>query len=75
VAVSEHRIPRLVVTQPPGLRGTVLLLMAAELIVCHSSTADLVLEDEFVSRRHALITVGSMQQVSIRHLHSTRTRS
>jgi hypothetical protein len=40
-------------------------------VIGHSGTADLVLDDQFVSRRHALVTVGPTGQVTIRDLNST----
>ena len=64
-------VPRLLVTHPPELQGLVLPLSRPELVIGHSDTADLVLEDRFVSRRHALVTVDSSGQVTIRDLNSS----
>ena len=40
-------------------------------MIGHSDTADLILEDRFVSRRHALVTVDPAGAVTIRDLNST----
>jgi Neuraminidase-like domain/FHA domain len=63
--------PRLVVTEPAERAGTALTLAAPELVIGHSDTADLILEDRFVSRRHALVSVDPSGQVTIRDLNST----
>jgi hypothetical protein len=63
--------PRLVVTGPAGQAGLILLLSAAELVIGHSDTAEIRLADRFVSRRHALVTVGRDGEVTIRDLNST----
>src|SRR5271167_3019984 len=70
MAHDEGYHPRLVVTEPSELAGTVLTLDQSQLVIGHSDTADLVLEDRFVSRRHALVTVDSAGQVTIRDLNS-----
>jgi Neuraminidase-like domain/FHA domain/Salmonella virulence plasmid 28.1kDa A protein len=62
---------RLVVTSPADVAGLVLPLSSPELIIGHSDTADLVLEDRFVSRRHALVTVDTSGAVTIWDLNST----
>ena len=41
--------PRLVVTEPSELAGTVLTFDQSQLVIGHSDTADLVLEDRFVA--------------------------
>ncbi len=64
-------VPRLVVTHPPELAGRILALTEAEMIVGHSDTADLVLDNRFVSRRHALISVSVAGAVTVRDLNST----
>jgi len=63
--------PKLVVSSPAELVGLVLSLSAPELVIGHSDTADLILEDRFVSRRHALVTVDPAGTVTIRDLNST----
>src|SRR6185437_15005103 len=68
---NDLELPRLVVTEPAEHRGLVLLLAEAELIVGHSDTADLVLDDRYVSRRHALISVAASGSVTVRDLNST----
>ena len=68
---TDDTVPRLVVTEPSELAGLVLSLSAPELVIGHSDTADLVLEDRFVSRRHALVTVDPDGAVTIRDLNST----
>ena len=70
MAHDEGYHPRLVVTEPSELAGTVLAFDQSQLVIGHSDTADLVLEDRFVSRRHALVTVDSAGQVTIRDLNS-----
>jgi pSer/pThr/pTyr-binding forkhead associated (FHA) protein len=49
----------------------VLPLSEPELVIGNSDSADIVLEDEFVSRRHALITVADSGPVTIHDLNST----
>ena len=63
--------PRLVVTGQADQAGRVLALPAPEMMIGHSDTADLILEDRFVSRRHALITIDPAGAVTIRDLNST----
>ena len=41
------------------------------MVIGHSETADLILEDRFVSRRHALVTVEGSGTATIRDLNST----
>ena len=57
MAHDEGYHPRLVVTEPGELAGLVLAAVQPQMVIGHSDTADLVLEDRFVSRRHALVTV------------------
>src|SRR5262249_61889264 len=71
---AEASAPRLVVTSPADMAGTILLLAAPELVIGHSATADLVLRDTYVSRRHALVTVDEAGQVASRDLDSTGRR-
>ena len=52
-------------------RGRSCCWRSSELVIGHSDTADLVLEDRFVSRRHALVTIDPSGQVTIRDLNST----
>ncbi len=49
----------------------VLPLSEPELVIGNSDSADIVLEDEFVSRRHALITIADSGTVTIHDLNST----
>jgi ABC toxin N-terminal region/Neuraminidase-like domain/FHA domain/PA14 domain len=62
--------PRLVVVSPAEMAGLTMVLSRAELVIGHSDTADLVLDDRFVSRRHALVSVDDTGQVTIRDLNS-----
>src|SRR5580658_2188636 len=62
---------RFVVTGPADQAGMILRLSAPELVIGHSDTADLVLDDRFVSRRHALVTIDASGLVTIRDLNST----
>ena len=71
MVADEASGPRLVVTSPADLAGTVLPLSEPELLIGHSDSADLMLDDRFVSRRHALVTIGAPGQVTIRDLNST----
>ena len=71
MAIDSANSPRLVVTEPADQAGLVLTLSAPELVIGHSDTADLVLDDRFVSRRHALVTVDPDGAVTIRDLNST----
>ncbi len=70
-STQNEAAPRLVVTGPAEMAGTILPLAAAELVIGHSATADIVLDDTYVSRRHALLTVDEAGQVTIRDLNST----
>ena len=63
--------PRLVITDPEDHLGQILSLSMPEMIIGHSDTADLILEDRFVSRRHALVTVDPGGAVTILDLNST----
>jgi hypothetical protein len=71
MARSDRDVPRLVVTEPPEHRGLVLPLTGREMIVGHSDTADLAVDDQYVSRRHALISVTAAGSVTVRDLNST----
>jgi hypothetical protein len=62
---------RLVVTGPAERAGLILPLSAQELVIGHSDKADIVLEDQFVSRLHAMVTVDPSGQVTLRDLNST----
>jgi pSer/pThr/pTyr-binding forkhead associated (FHA) protein len=63
--------PRLIVTQPAELAGQVLSLSAPQQVIGHSETASIFLEDRFVSRRHAVVTIDLAGQVTITDLNST----
>ena len=69
--MSEEDFPRLVIIAPLEFEGTVLELAQAKTVIGHSDTADVVLDDQFVSRRHALITIETSGLVAIRDLKST----
>ena len=71
MTTTDPNFPRLVVTDPAEHEGLVLSLSLPEMVIGHSDTADLVLDDHFVSRRHALITVALTGSVTIRDLNST----
>src|ERR1035438_1446728 len=71
MATDGLNVPRLVVTSPADIAGLVLSLAQAEMVLGHSDTADLVLDDRHISRKHALITVDSPGLVTIRDLNST----
>jgi Neuraminidase-like domain/FHA domain/Salmonella virulence plasmid 28.1kDa A protein len=63
--------PRLVVTEPAELAGRVLPLAGPQQVIGHSDTATLMLEDQYVSRRHALVTIDVAGRVTITDLNST----
>ncbi len=63
--------PRLVVIEPDEQAGVILGLSEPEMVIGNSDTADLVLDDQYVSRRHALVTVDASGQVAILDLNST----
>ena len=71
MATSDVRAPRLVVTGPAEQAGMVLVLSAPQMVIGHSDTADLILGDRFVSRRHALVITDPAGQVTIQDLNST----
>ena len=58
MAERESDAPRLVATGPPEFRGMVFPLTRHDTVIGHSESANLVLDDRFVSRLHALITIG-----------------
>jgi hypothetical protein len=68
---DDPSLPCLVVVGPERLAGLVLPLSPPEVVIGHSDTADVVLEDEFVSRRHALVTVDEAGVVTLIDLNST----
>jgi FHA domain len=70
-AMDEIIGPYMVVVSPSQLSGLVLPLSAPEAVVGNSDTADVVLDDVFVSRRHALVTVDESGVATIRDLNST----
>ena len=69
--VDDAGTPRLVVTGPADQVGLVLSLSAPQMVIGHSDTADLILEDRFVSRRHALVITDASGAVTILDLNST----
>ena len=71
MTVSDANAARLVVTGPADLAGQVFTLPSDEVVIGHSDTADLVFDDRFVSRRHALVTTDPSGAVTIRDLNST----
>ena len=71
MVINDTSEPRLVVTEPDRQAGLVLSLSRAHMVIGHSETADLVLEDRFVSRRHTFVTVDPSGAVTITDLNST----
>ena len=63
--------PRLVVTEPTEQAGLILELSQPQLVIGRSNMADLVLDDQYVSGRQALVTVDPAGQVTISDLKST----
>ena len=71
MVADDGRHARLIVSEPPDQVGLVLSMSAPQMVIGHSGTADLVLEDRFVSRRHALVMTDSSGTVTILDLNST----
>ena len=71
MAAEYPGLPRLVIIGPERLVGLVVALSPPEVVIGHSDTADVVFEDEFVSRRHALVTVDEAGVVTLSDLKST----
>jgi Tc toxin complex TcA C-terminal TcB-binding domain/Concanavalin A-like lectin/glucanases superfamily/FHA domain len=69
MAGSYGQVPQLVVIGLPGVGA--LLLTRQEMVIGHSEDADLVIDDPFVSRKHALVTVAPSGEVTIIDLNST----
>jgi hypothetical protein len=63
--------PRLVIINPIERAGLVLSLSEPQLVIGQSASADLVIDDPYISGRHALITTDGSGQVTIRDLNST----
>ena len=70
MATSDPDVPRLVVIGPEEHEGLVFNLSQPELVIGHSDTADIVLDDPYLSRRHALISVDN-GVVTVHDLKST----
>ena len=68
---SEHDDPRLIVVSPAEMAGTVLRLAVPQSLIGHSDSADVIIPDGFVSRRHAVVTADPAGQVMITDLNST----
>ena len=68
---EQQRIARLVVTEPASRAGGVMIFSQPEMLIGRDATADFVFDDEFVSRRHALVTTDSSGTVTISDLNST----
>ena len=71
MAASELNLPRLVVTSPAERQGLVIHLSRPEMVIGHSDTADIILDDRYLSRRHALISVNPSGVVTVHDLNST----
>ena len=71
MATSDRDVPRLVVIEPPDQAGLVLSIGQPEMVIGRSDAADLILADEFVSRRHALVTTDESGAVTIHDQNST----
>ena len=54
---SEANVPRLVVVSPAEHEGLVFDLSGQETVIGHSDAADIFVEDPYLSRRHALLSV------------------
>jgi hypothetical protein len=69
--MSDVNAPHFVVIEPAERAGLVFPLDKAQLVIGHSDSADLVVDDEFVSGRHALVAVDAAGRVTIWDLNST----
>ena len=63
---------RLVIVEPAERAGLTFLLSGTQLVIGQSTSANFVIDDPFVSGRHALVMVDDSGQVAIRDLNSTR---
>jgi len=70
MADREAEMPRLVIIEPAGHAGRVFPLSGTEMTIGHSDTADIVVEDPYLSRRHALLSVNA-GEVTVHDLNST----
>ena len=70
MAASESNVPRLVVVSPAEREGFVFDLSGEEMVIGHSDTADIFVEDPYLSRRHALLWVYA-DEVTLHDLNST----
>ena len=59
------------ITVAPTDRERIMFPFSAPLVIGHSASADIVIDDPFVSGEHALVTVDGSGQVTIRDLNST----
>ncbi len=59
MTTSESNAPKLIIVDPEEHRGLVFELSGSEMVIGHSDTADIVLDDPYLSRRHALISIDS----------------
>jgi hypothetical protein len=67
---SEANVPRLVVVSPAEHEGLVFDLSGQETVIGHSDAADIFVEDPYLSRRHALLSVDA-DAVTVHDLNST----
>ena len=70
MADREAELPRLVITGPAEHQGEVFPLSGTEMTIGHSDTADIVVDDPYLSRRHALLSVDR-GEVTVYDLNST----
>ena len=70
MTASGSDVPRLVVVSPAELEGLVFDLSGQEMVIGHSDSADIFVEDPYLSRRHALISVDA-DAVTVHDLNST----
>ncbi len=71
MGTPDDTSPRLIVIAPDESAGQTFILSGDQVIIGHSDTADIVLDDRFVSRRHALVAIDASGQVTITDLKST----
>lgn len=70
MADREAEVPRLVIIGPARHAGKVFPLSRTEMTIGHSDTADIVVNDRYLSRRHALLSLDG-GELTVHDLNST----
>ena len=71
MAIDGLSMPWLVIVEPAERAGLTFPLSEPQLVIGRSTAANFVIDDPFVSGRHALVMVDDSGQVAIRDLNST----